>query len=347
MSWIPLGICACLALTTKTAGCCGGRQRGSSVIRQIRNAGAPDTSTAPGRSRESGQNEAARKIEQKLWGSDRRVGWSLPLITAQPTPKAANKNSSGRGRSAYEKGVQRGIEVLGSRVACTRRNCNATGGPFGSEAEAEAELASVSVSVDVDVDRRLLSQRSVGSGLAHVYKLKVCNHISHVAREWRVRLAGHWGQLLQLYHLTVARVSSVRVSHDRDRWQHVQFFFDCSLSLSLSLCLSRRSPFAVQLWACPLWALQGTFKIKWLYCRKCRSPSPSQSQSQSFVECLVGNKAKEYHKSTYNSDATCWCLLSRINISLHKLDSFPAVESECSKKTTHWFLDTKHKAQLS
>lgn len=80
-------------------------------------------------------------------------------------------------------------QVLGSRVACTRRNCSTTGGP--REAAARIWIWSPSLSLSplfiLSLSRSLAVSAMlalwVGSSLGHVYKLKVCNHISHVARE--------------------------------------------------------------------------------------------------------------------------------------------------------------------
>lgn len=89
----------------------------------------------------------------------------------------------------------------------------------------------------------------VGSSLGHVYKLKVCNHISHVAREPEdsdfdcdfdsdldcvaalspdVDFGRSFVSLRPPHtpsHSPGSSSLALRVSHDRDRWQHVQFLF--------------------------------------------------------------------------------------------------------------------------
>lgn len=78
-------------------------------------------------------------------------------------------------------------QVLGSRVACTRRNCNTTGGPREAAARIWIWSPSLFLCLLSSFSRSLAVSAMlalwVGSSLGHVYKLKVCNHISHVARE--------------------------------------------------------------------------------------------------------------------------------------------------------------------
>lgn len=151
-------------------------------------------------------------------------------------------------RGVWGRGAEEELgQVLGSRVACTRRNCNTTGGPRSRSANLDLDgrplslsLLSFALGLSLSLCLSAMLALWVGSSLGHVYKLKVCNHISHVAREpedsdldldldWDDCVAAlspdvDFGRSfvslrppntslalpLSLWHL-------VRVSHDRDR----------------------------------------------------------------------------------------------------------------------------------
>lgn len=134
-----------------------------SVIRQIQ--------TAQGRSRSSlGQSKAKAKQRQKRKNRAKVMRKPRLMFAA---PRQPNKNSScsrkergtdchrvGNEESVGEGGIEEQLgQVLGSRVACTRRNCNTTGGP--REAAARIWMW-ISLSALFVLSRSLSLARSLG-----------------------------------------------------------------------------------------------------------------------------------------------------------------------------------------
>jgi len=136
----------------------------------------------------------------------------------------------------------------GPGVACTRRNCNATGGP---RIPGPGALQSTPASKTLDV-----------------YKLKVCNHI-RACSQWPV-LAFlpnccsfiTWRALLLRLRCFFVILLAPLVPRSRSMTARTSLVPVAEIGGSAALCFLR----ALGTGACPWWALHWAFMIKLLYC---------------------------------------------------------------------------------